>query len=367
MSAADSKNDLKIDLSDALPFVPGDISSRLLDWYALAGRDLPWRRTRDPYRIWLSEIMLQQTTVAAVTGYYQRFLERFPEVTTLAAAPLEEVIDLWAGLGYYARARNLHAAARMVVEDFAGKFPRTTQELMLLPGVGRSTAGAVSALAFDQRAPILDANVRRVLCRLFALQEQPRSGSAEKKLWIWAEKLTPHESVHDYTQAIMDLGALVCTSSNPRCEQCPLESLCQARRQNLVGLLPLKVARKKIPSRQQLALLLVDQGRCLVQRRPTSGLLGGLWEFPGIDVAGEDPLEAVHQYCAGLEKIDKLSLLGQAQHTYSHFRLEVSFYRVDLEPRNRVEQGAQHWLPLADLTQLPLHGAHKKLLPLIGA
>lgn len=350
-----------------MPFADAEVSTRLLAWYGLAGRELPWRQTRDPYRIWLSEIMLQQTTVAAVAGYYQRFLERFPSVLVLAAAPLEEVIDLWAGLGYYARARNLHAAAKMVMETFQGEFPQTPEALMQLPGIGRSTAGAVAALAFDQQAPILDANVRRVLCRLFALQELPRSTSAERKLWHWAEALTPKQNVHEYTQAIMDLGALVCTPKHPRCQQCPLESLCLARKQNLVALLPLKTVKKPIPTRHQLALLLVAQGRCLVQRRPPNGLLGGLWEFPALESAGEDPLAAIEQYCAGFVKTTDVRLLGQAQHTYSHFRLEVDFYRVDLEPRDRVGQGAEEWLPLTDLAQLPLHGAHKKLLPLIGA
>jgi len=350
-----------------LPFSAEEVALRLLEWYGLAGRELPWRQTRDPYLIWLSEIMLQQTTVAAVIGYYRHFLERFPRLETLASAPLEEVIDLWAGLGYYARARNLHATARELVKQRGSEFPRSVEELMMLPGIGRSTAGAIAALAFDQSAPILDGNVRRIFCRLFALNELPRSGTAEKKLWMWAEALTPESRAHDYTQAIMDLGALICTPKKPRCDQCPLEPLCQAKIQNLVALLPLKTLGKKIPNRHQLALLLVDNGRGLIQRRPPNGLLGGLWEFPGFDATKVNPFDAIRQHCAGRPSISEIHLLGHAQHIYSHFRLEVDFYRVDLVPCDEVAETEEHWLMLDDLQRLPLHGAHKKLLPLIGA
>jgi len=219
------------------------VAPRLLDWYRCAGRELPWRNTRDPYPIWLSEIMLQQTTVAAVIGYYQRFLASFPTVEHLAAAPLDAVIDLWAGLGYYARARNLHKTAILLVEEFGGCFPRSVAALQQLPGVGRSTAGAIAALAFDQRAPILDGNVRRILCRLFALQQPPRSSSAEKQLWLWAELLTPQQQVHAYTQAIMDLGATICLPRQPRCTDCPLRQLCQAHQQGLERQLALPTGR----------------------------------------------------------------------------------------------------------------------------
>ncbi|WP_020674799.1 A/G-specific adenine glycosylase [Geopsychrobacter electrodiphilus] len=350
-------------------FEQGEVATRLLAWYGRAGRSLPWRQTRDPYRIWLAEIMLQQTTVAAVIGYFRLFLEKFPTLEALAAAPLEEVIDLWAGLGYYARARNLHATAQKLIAQ-GGHFPVSVAELMQLPGIGRSTAGAISALAFDQPAPILDANVRRILCRLFALQKMPRSVQAEKQLWVWAETLTPQLRIHDYTQAIMDLGATICLPRRPRCTECPLETLCEARRLNLVDQLPLKKLKQPIPLRHELALLLVSDGKALVRRRPTKGLLGGLWEFPGLEVAETDPVEQIHRYCAGGYSVRGISLLGQARHTYSHFRLEIDFYRVELEPEGAVAEQADHsgqWLPLAALMQLPLHGAHKKLLTLITA
>jgi A/G-specific adenine glycosylase len=340
-----------------------------LEWYGRAGRSLPWRQTRDPYLIWLSEIMLQQTSVAAVVGYFRRFLARFPNLAALAEAPLEEVIDLWAGLGYYARARNLHAAARLLVAR-GGEFPARVDELMQLPGIGRSTAGAIAALAFDRQAPILDGNVRRILCRLGAYPHPPRSSAAEKQLWAWAERLTPRLRVHDYTQAIMDLGATICLPRRPRCAECPLEALCEARRLKLVEQLPVKTLRKRIPLRHELALLLVRAETCLVRRRPAEGLLGGLWEFPGLAPADSEPLAEIRTYCAGLYPLRHISLLGRARHRYSHFELEVDFYLVALEPSAQVAETCdqrEQWLPLADLVHLPLHGAHKKLLPLIGA
>ena len=352
---------------DSWHFAPPEMSRLLLNWYARAGRELPWRKTRDAYRIWLAEIMLQQTTVAAVVEYYQHFLHQFPTLERLAAAPLEQVIDLWAGLGYYARARNLRATAQRVVADYQGRFPNTLAELMSLPGIGRSTAGAIAALAYEQPTPILDANVRRVLCRLFALQEPPRSTRAEKKLWAWAAALTPRQQVHDYTQAIMDLGALVCISSTPHCEACPLAELCRARQLGLTNQLPLKKARKKVPLRRQLALLLVAGESCLVRRRPPSGLLGGLWEFPNFEATDKPAAEVIPVYLGGQLPVKNLVLLGGARHTYSHFALEIDFYRVEIETQLQVaEPGDCCWLPLEQLPQLALHGAHKKLLPLIG-
>jgi len=343
------------------------VAPRLLAWYRRAGRELPWRNTRDPYLIWLSEIMLQQTTVAAVVGYYQRFLASFPTLEHLAAAPQAAVIDLWAGLGYYARARNLHAAAIMLVEEFGGCFPRSVVELQQLPGVGRSTAGAIAALAFDQRAPILDGNVRRILCRLFALQQPPRASSAEKQLWLWAEQLTPQQQVHDYTQAIMDLGATICLPRQPRCADCPLQPLCQAHMLGLEQQLPLRQAAKKVPVRHELALLLEWQGRYLVRRRAASGLLGGLWEFPTIGLSADQRPEPQLALL-----MNDLSVRGQAQplgnitHIYSHFRLELQLFRLSLDDRLLVTEGQTDWCEFTQLQGLALHGAHKKALEKLG-
>lgn len=351
----------------SIPFDPEQVSEALLNWYGKKGRDLPWRQTRDPYRIWLSEIMLQQTTVAAVIGYYQRFLENFPSVEHLATAPQEAVIDLWAGLGYYARARNLHAAAQRVVEDFGGSFPEKVEELLALPGIGRSTAGAISSLAFEKRAPILDGNVRRILCRLFAWQEAPRSTRAEKQLWLWADLLTPEQQVHDYTQAIMDLGATVCTPRSPNCESCPLNSFCQARQLGLEQELPLKQKSKKIPTRVESALLLCRNGEYLVRRRPTSGLLGGLWEFPTI-TAPEDKTPESQAKTLLIEQggAGPLESLGKIEHIYSHFRLELHLFRANLAEQFLVAENQRDWCPENELKNLALHGAHKKGLKLLG-
>ncbi len=346
-----------------LPFDAGECARRLLDWYDRQGRDLPWRNTRDPYRIWLSEIMLQQTTVAAVIGYYQRFLENFPTVEQLAAAPLEAVIDLWAGLGYYSRARNLHAAARKVVEDYNGVFPAEPDQLQKLPGIGRSTAGAIAALAFDRHAPILDGNVRRVLCRLLAWQEPPRSARAEKQLWLWAEALTPEWRVHDYTQAIMDFGATLCTPRQPGCDECPLAGLCRARAQGLEQQLPVRPPAKKIPTRREVVLLVEQGGHVLTRRRAAEGFLGGLWEFPCLTLAeSQDPAAGIRQLQQDFEMPGVAEPLGEVRHVYSHFRLESLIYYLACEQMPGVAEGAGCWQPRADLGALAFHGAHKKVL-----
>lgn len=346
---------------------PAEVSTRLLAWYAVSGRVLPWRQTRDPYRIWLSEIMLQQTTVAAVIPYYEKFLAAFPAVEALAAAPVEAVIELWAGLGYYRRARNLHAAALQVVEAHGGRFPERLEEIQALPGVGRSTAGAILSIAFDRRAPILDGNVRRVLCRLFALQLPPRSAAAEKRLWAWAEELTPELRPHDYAQAIMDLGATVCLPGAPDCDACPLSPLCEARRLGLARELPLKGKKKEVPLVRQVALALWRNGRLLVRRRPFEGMLQGLWEFPVIERLPDEEADA-----AALRLLHEQGgvgtprRLGEIRHAYSHFRLELDLWSAPLPPGGRIaEQGESRWLSPAELEETPLHGAHLKAAKLL--
>ncbi len=307
--------------------------------------------------------MLQQTTVAAVIGYYQRFLKRFPTVDALAAAPLEDVIDLWAGLGYYSRARNLHAAAKLITSEFGGAFPADVDDLQKLPGVGRSTAGAVSALAFDRHAPILDGNVRRVLCRLCALQEPPRTTSAEKQLWHWSEQITPTEHVHDYTQAIMDLGATVRVPRKPLCGECPWADICLAKGSGLENRLPLKQPTKKIPTRVEVTLLLHCRGQYLVRRRPAAGFLGGLWEFPAMAVAADETREEkLSLLCADFGCSVEAASLGKIEHVYSHFRLKANIYRTEMDDRPRIVEGEYRWFSLEELKKIALHGAHKKVL-----
>lgn len=354
-------------MPEDLPFNPAEVAERLFAWYGKSGRDLPWRKTRDPYRIWVSEIMLQQTTVTAVIPYYTAFLRRFPDVGSLAAAPVEAVIEQWSGLGYYRRARNLHAAAMAVIEQWSGAFPADLEALQSLPGIGRSTAGAILSIAFDQPAPILDGNVRRVLCRLFALQEPSRGGAAERQLWSWAEQLTPADRPHDHAQAIMDLGATVCLPKLPRCAECPLEPLCQARRRGLENRLPVVATKKPLPTQRQVALAIRNQDRWLTRRRPLDGMLGGLWEFPTAEVPADwTPEFSARRLAAdlGVELTDMA--VGEVRHGYSHFHLELTLFVAD-QLHERVAEGAEsRWLNISELPSLPLHGAHKKLVSLLA-
>ncbi len=351
------------------PFDPVEIATRLLAWYVREGRDLPWRNTRDPYRVWLSEIMLQQTTVAAVIPYYQQFLEHFPTIGTLARASLDDVITLWAGLGYYSRARNLHQAARQVVLERGGAFPDDFNTLMALPGVGRSTAGAILSIAFDKPAPILDGNVRRVLVRLFAWMEDPRSNRAEKQLWAWAEALTSVARPHDYAQAIMDLGATVCMPREPTCDHCPLRQFCQACQKSLTGILPVSRKKQKIPVRQQVALIISSLDGILLRQRPPEGFLGGLWEFPTLDLSsGLEPEQAAARLLSDLLLHGKIAKLGDVRHAYSHFKLELNVFTAEAEPaRGVAESNAYRWCRCAELERLPLHGAHRKAYNRIGS
>ncbi|MBE0504019.1 MAG: A/G-specific adenine glycosylase [Desulfuromonadales bacterium] len=351
----------------ANPFPPSAIAPLLLAWYGQVGRDLPWRHTRDPYCIWLSEIMLQQTTVTAVIPYYQRFLSRFPDVATLAAAPIETVIDAWAGLGYYSRARNLHAAAQRVMNEYGGTFPSSLDELTDLPGVGRSTAGAIRAIAFGQRGVILDGNVRRVLVRLFALDGDPRNPTAEKQLWMWAEELTPAERADDYAQAIMDLGATCCTPTKPTCLLCPLALHCQAFAQGRQAELPAKRTHKAVPTVLQVALLLERDGSWRVERRPLSGMLGGLWEFPTCVVAADADPASIAAALAATYGVSDLRAAGHVAHAYSHFKVDLRLYRGRVEEWGRVAEGEAEWVDAEILRSLALHGAHKKALKFIAA
>ena len=363
-----SSSRLPISHDPDLPFDPAEISRRLLAWYGREGRDLPWRQTRDPYRIWVSEIMLQQTTVAAVIPYYDRFLRRFPNIESLAAAPLDDVISLWAGLGYYSRARNLHRTAVKIVADSKGLFPNTLDELVALPGIGRSTAGAIVSIAYDQPAPILDGNVRRVLVRLFAWSDDPRSSKAEKQLWAWAEQLTPDAAAHDYAQAIMDLGATVCVPRQPLCESCPLNELCQAYVQGIAEDLPVRKKKGALPVRRQVAVVVVSGNNLLLRQRPIDGFLGGLWEFPAADCPEHlDAEDVASGLLRDLQLKAKLTGLVDVSHVYSHFKLELAVFMAQADPTPVVaEKSQRQWVPQGDIASFALHGAHKKILPALN-
>jgi len=302
---------------------PEVFAGKVLQWFDGHGRkDLPWQRNPTPYRVWVSEIMLQQTQVSTVIGYFERFVTRFPDVQSLADGSLDEVLHLWSGLGYYARARNLHATARTLRDQHGGRFPDSLEALCALPGVGRSTAGAVLALSRGQRHPILDGNVKRVLARFHAVEGWSGRSAVLARLWELAEHYTPHERVADYTQAMMDLGATLCTRGRPACERCPLASRCEARRQDRVAEFPTPRPRRDLPVRATRMVLACNaDGEVLLQRRPPTGLWGGLWSFPELDGDAD-----IADWCwrrLGLE-IDPVETWPVLRHTFSHFHLDIT-------------------------------------------
>ncbi len=304
----------------------------LLAWFRREARDLPWRRTRDPYRIWLSEIMLQQTRVESVLPYYERFTKTFPRVGDLAAASLDRVLKLWEGLGYYSRARNLHRAAKLVAAERGGRFPRTADALQELPGIGRYTAGAIASIAFGERAPVLDGNVRRVLARLFDIETSIDELATLRTLWAIVEMLVPPGAPGDFNQSLMELGARVCTPRRPECDRCPVRKHCAARAIGRAEKLPLRRPKKKVPHHEIVAAALRKNGRYLLGRRPPKGLLGGLWEFPGGKVAdGETHEEALRRELREELGIDARvgPRLATVDHAYTHFKITLSVYACE--------------------------------------
>jgi A/G-specific adenine glycosylase len=302
------------------------VSGPLLAWFDDHGRkDLPWQYDPSPYRVWVSEIMLQQTRVATVIPYYLRFIARCPDVTALAAAPEDEVLRLWSGLGYYARARNLHHCARILHEEYDGVFPDEIAALQALPGIGRSTAGAILALALGKRHPVLDGNVRRVLCRYHAIVEWPGRPAIEKRLWALAEAATPHRRVRDYTQAVMDLGATLCTRSQPDCARCPLAPGCAANAAGLQHACPAPRPKTVRPERRATLLLLTNPaGEILLERRPPAGIWGGLWSLPEAP-SGHQDLDAVRAWCADALccRVEAIEPLEEVRHGFTHFVLAI--------------------------------------------
>jgi A/G-specific adenine glycosylase len=324
------------------------ITGKLLAWYRRGHRDLPWRRAplkEDPYAIWISEIMLQQTRVETVKPYFTRWMARFPTVNALAEAPLDDVLTLWAGLGYYARARNLHAAAREIAVKYQGRFPDERDQVHALPGIGRYTAGAILSIAFGKVEPILDGNVSRVLSRVFFVEDP---GKRDEKLWALAEQLVPQDSPGDFNQALMELGATVCVPRAPSCLACPLRNDCAAQQKGLQEQLPAK--KKKAPLRtiDQVTVLVERQGRLLLLKRPPSGLWGGLWEPPtGELAAGEEPSEAAARVVQALTslRLGSVEPLGRFEHVLTHRRMQFHPFRAIARGRLKL-QGYQdsRWL-----------------------
>jgi len=323
-------------------------AERLLAWFDDHGRhDLPWQHPRTPYRVWLSEIMLQQTQVGTVIPYFERFLERFPDVDVLAAAGTDEVLALWSGLGYYARARNLHRASRVMAADGV---PKTVDGWAALPGVGPSTAAAIVAQAFDRRAVILDGNVKRVLARHAAVDTPQEAAATQRALWALAEERTPVGRAADYTQAIMDLGATVCRRGRPRCEQCPVAGDCRARIEGRTAELPVRRRRKARPVRERVLLWLEDGEGCLfLEKRPPSGIWGGLASLPvSEDTAGVDARLAE----LGLQRDGEWRSLGQVRHAFSHFELAAEVLGAPVRPAAVGEPGGE-WHAVERLAEEP--------------
>jgi len=321
-----------------------DFSVQLLSWFDQHGRsDLPWQLNATPYRVWVSEIMLQQTQVTSVMAYFTRFMQRFPDVAALANASLDEVLHLWTGLGYYARARNLHRAAQLICEQHQGEFPADLFAVEALPGIGKSTAGAILALAFNQRQPILDGNVKRVLARHFAVEGWPGQAAVEQHLWQLAEQLTPEARVAHYTQAIMDLGATLCTPKNPRCDACPVRTKCQALAQGEVARYPYPKPRKVLPIRHCAMLMITNPaGEVLLEQRPPVGIWGGLWSFPECE-----PQTDWRDWLAGRLnlQVEHAHAWSRVRHTFSHFHLEIQPIHVIARVSDRavMEGGARVW------------------------
>lgn len=340
-------------------------AENLLKWYGQHGRhDLPWHHNRTAYRVWVSEIMLQQTQVATVIPYYQAFMTRFPDVQSLAEAPTDDVLSHWSGLGYYARARNLQKAARAVVEDFGGVFPNTQEELENLTGIGRSTAAAIIAQAHNKRAAILDGNVKRVLARYHAVPGWPGQTSVQKQLWVHAEAHTPNERVRDYTQGIMDLGAMVCTRTRPACEDCPLKPGCTAYARGEATLYPGSKPKKAKPEKTTWMVILEDtEGRILLERRPPSGIWGGLWSLPELDPAyGADELQEACERSLGVDCTEP-ELIDGFRHTFSHYHLHIQPARLSVTRQNTVRDDAQHkWLHRHEALTLGLPAPIRTLL-----
>lgn len=341
-----------------------NFSQQLLSWFDDHGRkDLPWQRNPTPYRVWVSEIMLQQTQVSTVIDYFTRFTQRFPDVISLANANIDEVLHLWTGLGYYARARNLHRAAQIIRDEHGGEFPDQIDSVIDLPGIGRSTAGAILSLALNQRQPILDGNVKRVLSRYHGIEGWPGIPAIEKAMWQLAEQHTPMQRNAEYTQAIMDLGATLC-NRRPDCERCPVQTGCIARQQGLQTALPTPKPKKTLPLKRTVMLVLRNAaGEVLLQQRPPSGIWGGLWSFPET-VANDD--QTLCQWSADQlgHEISIHERWPTVRHTFSHFHLDIEPVVAELQhssPQIREASTAQ-WLVPGQLAKLGLAAPVKLIL-----
>lgn len=324
-----------------------EFAQRVIAWQREYGRhDLPWQATRDPYPVWISEVMLQQTQVTAVIPYFERFIARFPDLASLASADQDDVLALWSGLGYYARARNLHRAARIVVEQYGGAFPEEFEAIAALPGIGRSTAGAISVFVSGARQAILDGNVKRVLARCFGISGFPGNKLIEQRMWSLAVALLPEGDVGDYTQGLMDLGAAVCTRNRPHCEACPLGGECVALHENRVAELPSRRPGKPVPGKSTVMLILQRNGEILLEKRPESGIWGGLWSFPEVSDASQAETLSRGRFGATVKAEGALPVI---RHGFTHFTLDITpaLLRV-MQTEPRAQSPGHVWLTVED-------------------
>ncbi|MDI6763797.1 MAG: A/G-specific adenine glycosylase [Thermodesulfobacteriota bacterium] len=332
--------------------------TKLLQWFQKNKRDLPWRKNRDPYAIWVSEIMLQQTQVNTVIPYYNHFLKTFPTIRDLTKANLSKVLTVWEGLGYYSRARNLHQASRIIANHFKGKIPETPKDLLSLPGIGRYTAGAILSIAYNKVTPILDGNVKRVLSRLFVVSGHPKK--TEEFLWPLSESLIPKGSPGAFNQALMDLGSMICTPKIPNCLSCPLKNLCQGYLSGKPESYPLRSVKKKVPHIEAIAAVIQKDGKVLLRQRPPRGLLGGLWEFPHWKIEEKRRLRLRLRNYIKKEmgvNVEVKEPIGTFHQTYSHFKLTLHVFKCDAIDGSRKGK----WIPIKNLSLLPLSSIHRKI------
>jgi A/G-specific adenine glycosylase len=352
----------------------GRFRRRLLTWFRNRARDLPWRKTRDPYRVWISEAMLQQTQVATVGRYFERFIDRFPEVSVLAAADEQEVLRCWEGLGYYRRARQLYRAAKVIVEQHNGKFPRDFDAVLALPGIGRYTAGAVLSIAFDDRLPILEANSTRVLSRLLVYRGDPRSTAGQRTLWEFATAILPRHNVGVFNQAVMELGSVVCTPKSPRCSTCPVSSLCPTYEKSLQDVIPAPKRKARYADVREAAVVVRRRGKVLVRRCGPEERWSGLWDFPrfAVSAAGGAAMRAElrdqvrRQTGVEVAPGEKLVTI---KHGVTRFRITLECFAAEYvtAERQRVANKHQKWVSPGELGDLPLSVTGRKIAQLIGA